>query len=93
VNALPKCLGCGHGLDRVDHYGIEHTVLDQGIYRDVGVYDEDAAGGAPGIASEVDLRCGYCGASLTLPAKEFFYRRWIRVLEATAALRDGITES
>lgn len=83
---VPHCPGCGHALDRVDHYGIEHTVLDDKTYRDVGINDMDATGDNYGIASEVDVRCAYCGTALDAKARAFYYKHWNRVQEVTALL-------
>lgn len=76
---VPQCV-CGKQLDRIDHYGIGHFILDGDVYRDVGVHD-GAADGEFGIASEVDLRCAYCGASLDRATKTYFYKRWVWVLQ------------
>lgn len=77
------CTGCGQPLDRIDHYGIEHLILREDVYRPVGVDDGDGGGGY-GIASEVDLRCGHCHTSLPREVREFFYRRWYQVLNLQA---------
>jgi len=81
VNELPHCPNCHTALVRIDHYAIEHLILDDGIYRPVAIAD-----GMPdaeyGLASETDLRCGVCGASVPRTVREFFYRRWYQALEA-----------
>lgn len=79
----PHCESCGRQLDRIDHHAIEHSILRDDVYMPVGIYDGDATGEGPGLASYVDLRCGYCHASIPRPAREYFYRRWYAVLAAT----------
>lgn len=75
-DGAPACDGCDNILDRIDHYGIEHFILDGsvdgGVYREVNVEE--------GLASEVDLRCGYCGAPIPRHLRSFFYDRWCRIL-------------
>lgn len=75
----PSCI-CGHVLDRIDHYSIEHLILDNDVYRPVNVGDFDVEGNY-GLASETDLRCGYCGTSVPRESREFFYRRWYQIPE------------
>lgn len=75
MNEIPHCPSCHHALTRVDHYGIEHLILDDSVYRPVNVEE--------GLASEVDLRCGFCALPLPREMREFFYRRWYAVIEAT----------
>lgn len=85
---LPQCV-CGKQLDRIDHYGIGHFILTDDVYRDVGILD-GAADGGPGIASEVDLRCAYCGALLDEATRTYFYKRWVWALQAGRLVeRDG----
>lgn len=81
TDETPCCEGCGRQLDRIDHHAIDHSILLDDVYRPVGIYDGDAAGEGPGLASDVDLRCGYCHASIPRSAREYFYRRWYAVLE------------
>jgi hypothetical protein len=88
-NDTPRCQNCGNLLDRIDHYGIEHTILRDGVYREVLIADGAADGSEYGMASETDLRCAYCGESIRRQDREYFYRRWIRVQEATAAIHEG----
>ena len=76
---MPACPYCHHPLDRIDHYGIEHLILRDDIYRPVGIDDGDSKGGC-GLASEVDLRCGRCGEPVPRESREYFYRRWYQVL-------------
>lgn len=68
----PACANCDRTLDRVDHYGIEHFILTDDVYRYVN--------GEEGLASEVDLRCGYCSAPIPRHLRSFFYERWCRIL-------------
>src|SRR5262245_5136226 len=81
TTSAPACRACGHPLDRVDHVGIEHTILDGEGYRPVSPVD-----GPPGVglASETQLRCGRCGAEVERADREFFYRRWwaLKAVEA-----------
>ena len=56
------------------------------MYRPVNVGDIDAdetGGTSFGLASETDLRCGFCAVSVPREAREFFYRRWYAVIEAS----------
>jgi hypothetical protein len=69
-NPPPNCWSCHTALDRVDHYGIEHTMLRGDTYGPVGVMDGGLNGNQYGVASEVDLRCGRCGGSLELAARQ-----------------------
>jgi hypothetical protein len=92
VTDTPSCENdaCRMPLARIDHYGIEHTILsydDDGneIYRPVGLMDGSAAGDQFGLASDIDLRCGYCGTSIPREAREYFYKRWTAVKEYMAA--------
>lgn len=81
---LPQCK-CGKPLDRIDHYAIEHTILDDDVYRMVNVGDPPAPDwpGAGSIASETDLRCGYCGESIPQEARAYFYKRWWQMVMLT----------
>lgn len=79
---LLHCSYCGHRLDRVDHYAIQHTILDHGIYRDVSIADGGVLGEEYGLASETDLRCGYCSEPLPREARAYFFRRWQAALQA-----------
>lgn len=83
----PRCGQCGKELDRIDHYGIEHTILRDGVYREVAIADGDADGSEYGLASETQLRCAYCGQELHPTQREWFYRRWIQVQQAVAAMK------
>lgn len=89
MNDIPRCQNCNKLLDRIDHYGIQHTILVDGEYREVAIPDGDADGGECGLASETDLRCAYCGASINRPDRAYFYQRWVQVKQATAAIRAG----
>ncbi len=85
----PRCHKCKKSLDRIDHYAVEHTILDQDEYRPVAIVDGEAGGGEYGMASETDLRCAYCGEPLRREDREFFYRRWVYAKQATAAIAEG----
>lgn len=82
---VPTCANpkCGKPLDRIDHYGIEHLILDAGVYREMN--------GAEGIGSDVDLRCGYCDTPLERTARQFFYQHWATLLSAAAEIGAGYT--
>lgn len=88
VTHLTSCRHCGEWVDRVDHLGLERFILDPHLhlYRDLAIPDGDGRGG-PGVASEIRLCCGYCGAELDLQQREHFYRHWIRAAQALAALK------
>lgn len=88
-NDIPRCQNCGKALDRIDNYRIEHTILRDDVYRDVFIVDGDANGSECGMSSETQLRCAYCGQELHPNQREWFYRRWIRVQEAVAAMKEG----
>jgi len=75
MNELPHCPACHRALTRIDHYGIEHLILDADLYRPIDATE--------GLASEVDLRCGFCSFPVPRAVREFFYRRWYAVIEAT----------
>ncbi len=75
----PICPWCSKILDRVDHYGIEHFILDGDVYREANVSE--------GFASEIDLRCANCGGSLDPEGRKFFYEHWARLLEVQRQLR------
>jgi hypothetical protein len=66
-------------LTRVDHVGTQHLIFDHDEYRDVNVLE--------GLASEIDLRCTHCHSPLTMSARQFFYKRWVAVKEATAVMQ------
>lgn len=89
ADIAPVCEGCGRALNRVDHVGTERVILDGGVYRILVGVDGSADGEPVGIASDVDLLCGYCGHSLHRAAKQFFYERWYLLKEFE--LRHGIT--
>ena len=74
---LPHCQQCDHVLDRLDRYCIEHSIYDKdlNLYRGLSVLETDLDGGC-GLASEVDIRCAYCGESLSGETKGFFYKNW-----------------
>lgn len=76
MSKTPACGCCGRTLDRVDHVGTEHFILDGDAFREVGVNDGGVNGEQYGLASEVDLKCGYCGVVLDIDSRGFFYRRW-----------------
>jgi len=38
------CPSCAKLLDRIDQVGTEHTILDNGVYREVGMDDGGAHG-------------------------------------------------
>lgn len=82
----PRCQSCGRTLDRIDHYGIEHTLLRHDEYGPVTMQDGSADGEPYGTASEVDLRCGYCGVSLRRNQRPYFYKRWVNVKEAIKSI-------
>jgi hypothetical protein len=67
----PLCTSCGKPLEKVDHYQIEHMTLDQEIYRPTHAGE--------GLASETDLRCGWCDVPLTLEQRRYFYERWYAI--------------
>lgn len=75
TDTLPICPNCRRPMDRVDHHAIEHSILRDGVYRPVGIAD-GLEGEEFGLASEIDLRCGYCFTSIPQPARRFFYERW-----------------
>lgn len=77
-----NCTGCGKELDRVDHVGTNRYILDNDVYRDLAI-DDNMVYGGPGVASDTEVRCGYCGHPITREARVYFYKRWIRVLEIT----------
>jgi hypothetical protein len=74
----PVC-ECGKELDRIDRYGIDHEILDGDEYRPVNVNE--------GLASETDLRCGYCGVSVPREHRQFFYERWWATKQVERNLR------
>jgi hypothetical protein len=76
VAVTPRCPGCRRELDRIDHYGIEHLILDGATYRPMNATE--------GLASRVDLRCGYCQTPVPRTSRAFFYQRWEQVQAATA---------
>lgn len=84
---LPQCV-CGKKLDRVDHVGTVHFILDGETYREVSIVDGPTDSN-PGLASEVDLRCGYCGATLERPAKAYFYQHWAAIEAAKAMVQQS----
>jgi hypothetical protein len=77
----PRCLECRRRMDRVDRVDTEHLVMDDGIYRPLNVTE--------GLAAEIDLRCGYCSASIPQPVRRYFYERWGELKEVEARLRKG----
>jgi len=85
MNEPPRCPSCHEHLLRIDHFGIEHTILDNDVYRAVAIAD-GSPGAQFGLASETDLRCGYCGTSVPREVREYFYRRWEQVLAFTPKL-------
>jgi hypothetical protein len=91
TNDPPYCKCCGKKLDRIDHCAIEHTMLREDTYGPVGIMDGGVNGEEYGLASEIDLCCGYCGATIHMEAKAFFYKRWANVKDFMAAngLRDA----
>ena len=81
---LPHCPNCQEALIRIDHHAIEHLILEDGVYRPVAVAD-GMPDGQHGLASETDLRCGFCGQSVPRSVREYFFRRWYQVLETQKA--------
>ena len=85
---LSQCPTCGHWLDRVDHHAIQHTIFDDDVYREVSIADGGVIEFPHGIrqefglASEIQLRCGYCSQQLSREARTYFFRHWQAVLEA-----------
>jgi hypothetical protein len=79
LDATPVCESCSHPLVWVDHYQIEHSILDEDRYRPVGLMDRGPQGEDHPLASEVDLRCGRCGRSLTVDQRRWFYQRWVYI--------------
>jgi hypothetical protein len=79
VSAAPHCPSCGHDLDRIDHHAIEHMILRDEVYCPTGIDEGDGHGGY-GVASEVSLRCAYCGAEVPQQSRRYFYERWYQVL-------------
>jgi len=73
IEPIPICPACGRPLDRIDHYGIEHLVLRDWVYWPVDARE--------GLASEVDLRCGYCQCSIPTAARKYFYERWYALMQ------------
>ena len=82
ASEIPHCAGCQRALTRIDHYGIEHLILS--VSRETSLYRPLFA--TEGLASEVDLRCGFCGASLEREQRAFFYQRWYQMLDAMEGL-------
>lgn len=76
MGETPACLNCGKTLDRIDRICTERFILDSDVFRELAIPDGDASGEAYGVASDIELHCGYCGVKLEPPAREFFYRRW-----------------
>ena len=83
----PPTCRCGKPLDRIDHLGIEHTILRDGVYEPVSV--TEGLDGRAGLASEVALRCGYCGRDIEPEDRRFFYQRWRQLLQYQE--KDGLT--
>lgn len=85
----PACAECGRMLDRINHIGTERFILDEGVYRILGVHDGSADGTTFGMASEVELLCGYCGHPVRREDRQFFYERWEQLLAYTKRLTEG----
>lgn len=73
----PTCDSCLESLDRVDHYAIEHTILDDGVYRPVSISDPGVRSDEYPLASAIDLWCGRCNHPLTVEQRAWFYQRWL----------------
>jgi hypothetical protein len=75
----PACPGCGRVLDRIDHHAVEHMILSDDVYRPTGIDEGDGHGGF-GVASETQLRCGYCGVEVPREHRQYFYERWWQIV-------------